>query len=66
LSYLGSSGGTAAAANTTSTAATSQVSTSGGASGTHFGVPHLGIRVIAAVVGIGILLLVVARLVFRD
>jgi hypothetical protein len=62
LSYLNAGGGTAAGANVTTPGNTPAPDTSG----THFGVPHLGIRLIVAIVGIGILLLVVARLVFRD
>jgi len=34
--------------------------------GTHFGIPHLGVRLAVATLGVGILLIVAARLVFTD
>lgn len=36
------------------------------ATGTRFGIPHFGVRIIVAIVGIGILLIVAARLAFKE
>jgi hypothetical protein len=57
--YIGGGNASTSAGGTGAAASSSQT-------GTHFGVPHLGIRLIAGTIGVGILLIVAARLVFRD